>query len=65
MILTTPNQIEAYRQRVLQKMLRLEILGMKRRGQSAYAIIKAEFSLKGSKQKVYDQLTELLNKEEK
>ena len=40
-------------------------INMKRRGQSAYAIIKAEFSLKGSKQKVYDQLTELLNKEEK
>tara|TARA_B110000196_G_scaffold316653_1_gene328367 strand:- start:673 stop:825 length:153 start_codon:yes stop_codon:yes gene_type:complete len=39
-------------------MLKLEILGMTRRGQSAYAIIKQETGLKGSKQKVYDELSE-------
>jgi len=42
-------------------MLKLEILGMHRRGQSAYSIIKEETGLKGSKQKVFDQLTDLLN----
>tara|TARA_R100000908_G_C3606585_1_gene58937 strand:- start:25 stop:159 length:135 start_codon:yes stop_codon:yes gene_type:complete len=41
-------------------MLKLEMLGMKRRGQSAYSIVKQETGLKGSKQKVYDQLTEIL-----
>ena len=60
-VLDTPEQIAEFRLRTLHKMLKLECLGMKRgRGQSAYAIIKAETGLKGSKQKVYDQLTELL-----
>jgi hypothetical protein len=39
----------------LRSMLSLECKGMTRRGRSAYSIIKAEFGLKGSKQKVYDQ----------
>ena len=60
MLLDTPEQIEEFRLRTLHKMLKLEILGMTRRGQSAYAIIKAETGLKGSKQKVYDKLTEIL-----
>ena len=40
-------------------MLKLEILGMSRRGQSAYAIIKQETGLKGSKQKSH-QLADIL-----
>lgn len=59
-VLDTPEQIAQFRLNALHKMLKLEILGMTRRGQSAYAIIKAETELKGSKQKVYDQLTEIL-----
>jgi hypothetical protein len=35
-------------------------MGMKRHGRSAYAIVKEEFDLKGSKQKVFDQFTEIL-----
>ena len=60
MLLDNEQQIAEFRLRTLHKMLKLEILGMTRRGQSAYAIIKAETGLKGSKQKVYDQLTEIL-----
>ena len=60
MLLDNAEQIAEFRLRTLHKMLKLETLGMTRRGQSAYAIIKAETGLKGSKQKVYDQLTELL-----
>ncbi len=59
--INTPEQIEEFRLRTLHKMLKLEILGMTRRGQSAYSIIKAETGLKGSKQKVYDQLDAILN----
>lgn len=59
-VLDTPEQIAQFRLNALHKMLKLEILGMTRRGQSAYAIIKSETGLKGSKQKVYDQLTEIL-----
>ena len=60
MLLDNEQQIAEFRLRTLHKMLKLEILGMTRRGQSAYAIIKQETGLKGSKQKVYDQLTEKL-----
>ena len=59
-VITGKENIDAFRLRTLHKMLKLETLGMTRRGQSAYAIIKQETGLKGSKQKVYDQLTELL-----
>lgn len=41
--------------------LRLEILGMKRRGRSAYSICKVEYKLKGSKQSVLDQLTAMID----
>ena len=34
--------------------LKLETLGMNRRGQSVYSIVKKEFNLKGNKKKVYD-----------
>lgn len=60
-MLTDEKQIAEFRLRTLHKMLKLEVLGMKRRGQSAYAIIKQETGLTGSKQKVYDKLNELLN----
>jgi hypothetical protein len=53
--LTTPEQISGARLITLRGALKLELLGMKRRGRSAYSIIKEEFGLKGNKQKVYDQ----------
>jgi hypothetical protein len=40
---------------VLEKALRLELLGMKGRGRSAYSVIKSEYAMKGNKQSVYDQ----------
>ena len=64
MILDTPNQIEAFRQRTLLKGLQGELLGLKlSRGRSCYSIIKEEFGLKGNKQKVYDQFKKLLQGE--
>ena len=47
----------------LRSALKLEILGMKRRGRSAYSIIKEEFNLKGSKQKVLLQLDKIIEQE--
>jgi hypothetical protein len=51
----TGENIGRYREKVLLSALKLEILGMKRRGPSAYSIIKSEFKLKGNRQSVYDQ----------
>lgn len=61
MLLTKPNEINAFRLLALQKGLKLELKGLKvSRGISCYKIIKTEFNLKGNKQKVLDQYTEIL-----
>ena len=60
MILNTPSQIDAFRLLTLRGALRLEVMGMKRHGRSVYSIVKEEFDLKGNKQKVFDQFTEIL-----
>lgn len=61
MVLDTPSQIEMFRCKTLLKGLRLEMLGMKMcRGRSCYSIIKSDFGLKGSKQKVFDQFKLML-----
>ena len=60
MILNTPSQIDAFRLLTLRGALRLEVMGMKRHGRSAYALVKEEFDLKGNKQKVFDQFTKIL-----
>ena len=63
-IADTPEKIDLYRMHVLHKMLKLEMLGIKmnKGGQpTAYSAIKKEYSLKGSRQKVYDTMTEIIN----
>ena len=42
--------------------LRLELMGLKRPGQSVYSIIKQVHGLRGSKQSVYTQYCELVEK---
>ena len=60
-VLDTPEQIEMFRYKTLLKGLKLETLGMQMsRGRSCYSIIKQEFGLKGSKQKVFDQFKLML-----
>jgi hypothetical protein len=61
-ILDNPEQIAAFRLLTLRSMLKLEILGMTRRGRSAYSIIKQESGLRGSKISVYNQLSALIGR---
>ena len=64
-IADTPQKIDLYRMHVLHKMLKLEMLGIKMsksRQPSAYSVIKKEYGLKGSRQKVYDAFEEIKNK---
>lgn len=56
----TGNQISSFRLKVLSSALRLECLGMKRGGKSAYSIVKQEFGFKGNKIEVLDQLEKLI-----
>ena len=63
MIINTPEKIDLYRMSVLEKMLRLELLGinMYRGSQpTAYSVIKKEYNLKGNRQKVYDTFKEMI-----
>ena len=59
-IYDTPEKIDAFRLRALRGALKLETLGMKRRGSSAYSIVKEEFGFKGNKRKVLEQLEQLI-----
>jgi|TARA_R110000751_G_scaffold294255_1_gene402142 hypothetical protein len=63
-IITGKENIQAYRMKVLKSALKMELLGMKGRGRSAYSIIKSEFSLKGNKQKVFEQFEQLCNSQD-
>ena len=49
----------------LKGCLSLEMKGLKRRGQSAFAIVKQEFGLKGNKKEVYDQFLKIIENMEK
>ena len=60
MIIDNPNHIELYRMMVQKQALKLEIYGLKTRGRSAYALIKEMYKLKGSKQKVLEQFTKMI-----
>ena len=62
-IADTPEKIALCRMLVLEKMLRLEILGIKmtKYGQpTAYSTIKKEFNLKGSRQNVWDVFKQMI-----
>ena len=58
--LDTPEHIELYRILSLRSALKLECLLMKRRGQSAYSIIKAEYGFKGNKKSVLEQMEQII-----
>ena len=56
----TPEQIDMFRFLSLRSALKLECLGMKRREQSAYSIIKAEYGFKGNKKSVLEQMEQII-----
>ena len=62
-MIITGDDIHIFRYLTLRKGLQLELKGMQlSRGKSCYAIIKKEFGLKGNKQNVLNQYTEILTK---
>ena len=58
--LETPQQIDMGRFIILRSALKLECLGMTRRGQSAYSILKAEYGFKGNKKSVLEQMEQII-----
>ena len=59
-IADTPEAINFFQLAARKGALGLECKGMTRRGQSAYSICKQVYGLKGNKQKVYEQMCELV-----
>mgnify|MGYP001356182613 CR=1 FL=1 len=60
MIFDTKEKIDLFRFLSLRSALKLECLGMSRRGQSAYSIVKAEYGLKGNKKSVLEQMEQII-----
>lgn len=61
LMLDTPEKIQMARYLTMRSGLKLEIQGLRlTRGVSCYKMIKDNFGLKGSKQKVLDQFEDLL-----
>ena len=60
-VIEQPNEIAMWRLCALKEALKLEVLGMKRRGRSVYMIVKEKFGFKGSKARVLEQLEEVIN----
>jgi hypothetical protein len=61
----TGQAINQFQAKVLLSALKLEVLGMKRNGRSAYSLAKERYNLTGNKQTVYYKLCKLLEREGK
>ena len=59
--ITGERNIQVARMITLKGMLKMEVLGMKRKGRSAYAIVKDHYGLKGNKERVLEQFTQLVD----
>ena len=57
------KKVDFLRMCAIRGALRLEVVGMKKRGKSAYAIAKRNYGLRGSKKSVLTQLCEKIEKE--
>ena len=62
MTLITGSQIPIAQMLARKSALRLELMGLKKRGQSVYSIVKQAHGLRGNKESVYVQYCELVEK---
>ena len=60
MIADTPYKIDLLTLLYLRRNLRLEVVGLKGRGRTAYSVLKQELGIKGNKQKVLDQVNQMI-----
>ncbi|RTK95469.1 MAG: hypothetical protein EKK64_06510 [Neisseriaceae bacterium] len=58
----TGEKITLYRMATLKVGLKLECKGLKKRGESCFSIIKREWNLKGTKQKVLEEFSAIYEK---
>ncbi len=60
-MIDTPDGIRFAQMLARRGALKLEILGMRRRGRSAYSIIKQEYGYRGTRQSVLNQLSDAID----
>ena len=60
MIADTPYKIDLLKLLHLRRGLRLELVGLKGRGRTSYSVLKQELGIKGDKQKVLDQVNQMI-----
>ena len=60
LVLDTPEQIDMFTFLSRKGALKLEMIGLKRGGQSVYSIIKQEYGFKGSRESVLKQMEEII-----
>jgi len=60
MIAENKYQIQLYSMLALRARLKLEMVGMKGRGRTAYSLIKEELGIKGDRQKVLNKINEII-----
>lgn len=61
MMIQGRDAVDDVRILTLRSMLKLEVKGLRRRGRSAYSIVKAEFGFKGSREQVLEQLNKYIH----
>ena len=59
-VIDTPDGIAFAQMAALKGALKLEVLGLKRHGRTAYSIAKERYGLKGSRESVLEQLTKMV-----
>jgi len=59
-VINTPEGISAFRLLSIRGRLELELSGLRFKGGSTFVVVKREFNLKGSRQKVYDDYCAML-----
>lgn len=60
-VIDTPAGIDFAQMAARKGALKLELIGLKRRGRSMYSICKEAYGLKGSKQSVFDQMQSMVD----
>ena len=60
MIADAPYKLDLLTLLYLRRNLRLEVVGLKGRGRTAYSVLKQELGIKGNRQKVLDQVNQMI-----
>ena len=60
MIADAPYKLDLLTLLYLRRNLRLEVVGLKGRCRTAYSVLKQELGIKGNRQKVLDQVNQMI-----